>query len=245
MTRLLVSVRSGEEARAAMLGGADLIDVKEPLRGSLGAADSRCLQEIAATICGRLPLSAAWGELLDNALPPTEPWLAAYRFVKLGLAGCHTVRDWPERWQRQMAGLPNPVQPVAVVYADWRNARAPTPDDVVSHAIRNRCGAVLFDTFRKDQGDVFRHLSDRSLQAWIERLRTAAIPVVLGGSLHPASIARAVALQPDYLAVRGAVCDGPRTGTLQTALVRQLAVRICQEEAGLPSTPCSDVAPFA
>ena len=37
----LVSVRSPEEALAALEGGADLIDVKEPSRGPLGAADPR------------------------------------------------------------------------------------------------------------------------------------------------------------------------------------------------------------
>ena len=36
--QLLVSVRSAEEARAALEGGAALIDVKEPSRGSLGSA---------------------------------------------------------------------------------------------------------------------------------------------------------------------------------------------------------------
>ena len=36
---LLVSVRSGAEAEAALAGGADLIDVKEPTRGALGRAD--------------------------------------------------------------------------------------------------------------------------------------------------------------------------------------------------------------
>ena len=36
---LLVSVRSAAEALAALAGGADVIDVKEPNQGSLGAAD--------------------------------------------------------------------------------------------------------------------------------------------------------------------------------------------------------------
>ena len=63
MTGLLVSVRSAAEARAALLGGADLIDVKEPLRGSLGAADADRLREISEVVSGQLTLSAAWGEL--------------------------------------------------------------------------------------------------------------------------------------------------------------------------------------
>ena len=46
MTRLLVSVRSVEEAEAALAGGADLIDVKEPTRGSLGRADDAVIAAI-------------------------------------------------------------------------------------------------------------------------------------------------------------------------------------------------------
>ena len=34
--RLLVSVRSAEEAAAAVMGGADIVDAKEPALGSLG-----------------------------------------------------------------------------------------------------------------------------------------------------------------------------------------------------------------
>ena len=39
MAGLLVSVRSADEARTALAGGATVIDVKEPERGPLGRAD--------------------------------------------------------------------------------------------------------------------------------------------------------------------------------------------------------------
>ena len=45
--KLLVSVRTIEEARAALAGGADIIDIKEPTRGSLGRADEAVLTSIA------------------------------------------------------------------------------------------------------------------------------------------------------------------------------------------------------
>ena len=50
MTKLLVSVRSVAEARIALAGGVDLIDVKEPRRGSLGAADAGIIAEIVAHV---------------------------------------------------------------------------------------------------------------------------------------------------------------------------------------------------
>src|SRR5262249_54204912 len=67
-TRLLVSVRSAAEAVSALDGGADIIDIKEPERGSLGRADNATMTAILDAVSGRKPVSAACGELLE-ALP--------------------------------------------------------------------------------------------------------------------------------------------------------------------------------
>ena len=66
MTQLLVSVRSAEEAEAALHGGAALIDVKEPRRGALGRASDGILADVVRTVAGRRPVSAALGELLNT-----------------------------------------------------------------------------------------------------------------------------------------------------------------------------------
>ena len=63
MTRLLVSVRSAAEAEAALRGGADVIDVKEPGRGPLGRADDAVIADVVRLVAGRRPVSAALGEL--------------------------------------------------------------------------------------------------------------------------------------------------------------------------------------
>ena len=44
--RLLVSVASATEASAALAGGADVIDAKNPLAGALGAVSVGVLREI-------------------------------------------------------------------------------------------------------------------------------------------------------------------------------------------------------
>src|SRR5690242_18461623 len=63
LMKLLVSVRSAAEAQAALTGGASLIDVKEPARGSLGRADAATLTDVLRMVAGRRPVSAALGEL--------------------------------------------------------------------------------------------------------------------------------------------------------------------------------------
>lgn len=109
MTQLLVSVRNATEAIAATRGGADIIDVKEPLRGSLGCAAPDTIREIAHALRritgSAVPLSLALGELTEWECSPTcsqvefqtcqnqlndlcASILSSFpRFLKLGLAG--------------------------------------------------------------------------------------------------------------------------------------------------------------
>lgn len=59
MAGLLVSVRNAIEAQTAVAGGAQLIDVKEPFAGSLGAASVAQWQEVIDTCGDQVPLSVA------------------------------------------------------------------------------------------------------------------------------------------------------------------------------------------
>ena len=223
MTRLLVSVRSGDEARAALAGGSDLIDVKEPSRGSLGAADPAVWEEVSEVVCGRTPTSVALGELIDGGYPTRSDKLSGFNFVKIGLAGCGPVVGWPRRWREFVSRLPADTTPVAVVYADWRTARAPDPDTVIEHAGRLGCGAVLFDTFEKTRGDLLDHLELQELERLSILVRRHASLVVLAGALHAGSLPNVLQLRPDYVAVRGAVCRHGRSGHVDPSLVRELA----------------------
>jgi uncharacterized protein (UPF0264 family) len=60
--RLLVSVTDAADARAAIAGGADVIDAKDPARGALGAVSPAGLRAIAAAIGGVRPMSVALGD---------------------------------------------------------------------------------------------------------------------------------------------------------------------------------------
>src|SRR5688500_12679056 len=88
---LLVSVRSVAEALAALEGGAALIDIKEPARGSLGRADAGVIAAVVAAVKRLRPVSAALGEWVDGigAMPNAD-----LTYVKWGLAGCRGRTDW-------------------------------------------------------------------------------------------------------------------------------------------------------
>src|SRR5438094_10252622 len=60
--QLLVSVADASEGRAALLGGADVIDAKDPREGALGAVRPEVLRERRAAVGAARPLSAALGD---------------------------------------------------------------------------------------------------------------------------------------------------------------------------------------
>src|SRR5262245_62338339 len=118
MTRLLVSVRSVSEADIALAGGADVIDIKEPMHGSLGRASNQVINAIQKRIAGRRPLSAALGELLDEPVPPDD----FSGLVKAGLAGCAHSHDWRDRLALLRRNLIQPL--VVVAYSDWQDRKS-------------------------------------------------------------------------------------------------------------------------
>lgn len=219
MTGLLVSVRSAAEARLAQLGGADLIDVKEPSFGSLGASTPKVWSEVAAAVGNACSLSAALGELVDFA-PISFVGLQGFRFAKLGLAGCGQINDWVERWQAALAELPDWIAPVAVAYADYRTCGSPAPDEVLRVGQRLGCKAILIDTYDKQRGDLFDAMPLAQLRDLFEQAERLSLTTVVAGSLCKDRLDDALGLQPDYIAVRGAVCRGTREGELDASLVR-------------------------
>src|SRR4051812_2314771 len=92
--RLLVSVANAEEASAALLGGADLIDAKDPANGALGAVAPQVFLEIHARVSGERPVTAALGDAADTE--DIERAARAFagagaRLVKVGFAGIESA----------------------------------------------------------------------------------------------------------------------------------------------------------
>jgi len=226
MTGLLVSVRDAEEAQAALAGGADVIDVKEPRRGALGPAEPQTWREIQAAVGGRAITSAALGELLDDSVVSLAQNAAGFHFAKIGLAGCHEESGWIERWKRAVRALPKGVCAVPVAYADWPRAQAPSPLVALWLAGQSAARLLLVDTWDKSRGSLIDVLSSQTLEEIAEGARQAGICLALAGSLDHAAIQHVMRLVPAYIGVRGAACSGGRNGTIEMARVKSLATLV-------------------
>lgn len=225
MTGLLVSVRSAAEAEIAWAAGADIIDVKEPSRGSLGAADPNTWRQILETIGDRAVTSAVLGELSEEAAEHLATQTAGFKFAKIGPAGCHSRSAWQNRWKRLVHLLPRGVQLIPVAYADWQRAQAPSPRDILpTTATHSRL--LVLDTFDKSAGSLLDILPWTEIETIFDQAQTHDVRLVLAGGLQEAAIKRLLALQPAFIGVRGAACLDGRAGSIDFNRVARLSALV-------------------
>jgi uncharacterized protein (UPF0264 family) len=194
--QILVSVADAADAAAAVDGGADIIDAKDPSRGPLGPVSSATLSAIVAAVAGRRPVSAA----LDSVrLGP----LRGLAFVKMTtpaqITGCSLV---------------------LAAYADAPNWR-----QVIDVAAENGATGVLLDTRNKSGPGLFRLLSDDMISEWVQEAHMVGLVAALAGRLTAEDLPRAAALRADIAGVRGAACEGGRGGRVSAERVRGLIAR--------------------
>ena len=232
---LLVSVRSVAEAEEALAGGAAIIDVKEPARGPLGQADADVAAAIGGVVADRVPWTVACGELVAG---PTRAAALAVRCTadsrvamrpptgaKAGPAGL-TAAAWRRHFALFAAALPPATPPIAVAYADWSAAGSPCPEAIIAGAADvAACAALLIDTFDKRGPSLLELVSPATIREWLTQARARGWTTAVAGRLSLDTLPRAAALGADVLAVRGAVCDDGRMGSVSRA--RVAAARLC------------------
>ena len=221
--KLLVSVVSAEEAARAVAGGADIVDVKDPDEGALGAPAPRVLSEIARVVGASAPLSVALGDLPDlphtAALAARGAALGGAAYVKIGLRG---VREL-DRATAIMAAVADAVGPdTAVIAAAYADAQALDPPALEAGWLprlveRTGIAGALIDTFVKDGRGLYAWLSEAELTELIAATRRAGGSFAVAGQLRLGQLRRVPA---DIVGVRSAVCrDGDRTAALDADLV--------------------------
>ncbi len=234
--RLLVSVRDAGEARAALAGGADIIDAKDPARGAIGAVTTEALAAIRALVPAEVRLSAALGDVgtYDDIARAMDRVAVPLTFVKLGFHGVRDAglaEDLLREAVRRAVGLPGRPRVVAVAYADAARVHS-LPPDAFQYFVPEAGGdGLLVDTCLKDGQHLFDFLDPEALAALASALASHEIPLAVGGSLGLAHVREASEAGAAVFGVRGAVCRGGRNGIVDDGLVRDLAQAIRLERA--------------
>ncbi len=220
---LLVSVRDAEEAEAALTGGANVIDVKEPSAGPLGSASIESIAAVVRAVGDAALVTAAMGDISDRF--PVEQLPSGIAIGKLGMAG-GAKGPWREPSERWASRLPKFAAGALVAYADWRSAGAPTPEEVLTQAEKIGCRGFVVDTWSKGGVCALDLLESDRLRSLVAEAVSQGLFVVLAGSLTIDRIEEAASYGPTLVGVRGAACLGGRSGAIDTGRVRALAKRL-------------------
>ncbi len=211
----LASVTSSEEARLAVIGGASIIDCKDPSKGALGALTPSTIEAIIHAVGGRVPVSATIGDL------PSEPGVMVKAAIAIAATGADIVKagffgDGNPRAAIAALGAADlgRAERVAVLMAD-----RDLDIDVIADLARAGFVGVMLDTADKASGALPEILNERALTSFVEAAAAHGLASGLAGSLRTQHIANLVALRPDVIGFRGALCEGDRTEALNAAKV--------------------------
>lgn len=229
MTGFLASVRSADEAMIAMESGVDIIDLKEPEQGALGAVPFKVMTEVVGKVNGERLVSATVGDL------PCEPLRVAdmvrrvaetgVDLVKVGLfdPSSENLEDLLWAISRQSTqGI------IIVVFAEQY------PGDQIIDAVADAgLAGIMLDTADKSTGSLCEVMSDIQIGQFISKAKKHNLITGLAGSLKKENIISLMEHQADYLGFRGAICSGhDRKSELDKALLNEIRTLIKDQEEG-------------
>jgi uncharacterized protein (UPF0264 family) len=235
----LVSVVSEAEVASAVEGGADIIDVKNPAEGALGAN----FPHVIRGVCKSTPLdrevSATIGDVPN--LPGTVSLAAlgaavcGVQYVKVGLLGTQTPRDavflLREVCRAVRSHSPS-TRIIAAAYADAHKVNSILPLALPNVAAEAGANGCLLDTYVKGEGTLFSNLSDSQLRNFVAQCRGARLLCGLAGALGAEDIPHVCKFEADLVGVRTAACRGDRkTGQVDSHKVRRLKELISANES--------------
>ena len=227
--RLLVSPINATEAQAAMAGGADILDVKNPREGSLGANFPWVIRSVAAVSAGRVPVSATIG---DFDFKPGTASLAALGaafsgadYIKVGLLKIKNrdeAADMIGNISRAVKEFDGGKKLVAAAYSDCARVGSIPPMELPEVAWECGADVVMVDTAIKDGMTTFQFMSESQIGEFISAGHDFGMEVAIAGTIKFEDLELLKRVDPDIIGVRGAVCGGDRSGEIKEELVRRM-----------------------
>ena len=215
--------------------GADIIDVKEPSRGSLGRADLETLKAICShpSINKMVPVTAALGEWID--LDPSTPDQLCRELDGIGLSLLkvgtshlrqpishqrRTARSLFDHFRQQIETRLEGPKLIPAAYADSNRCGIPPSGMFWSGLGKRDHRLLLIDTFIKDGKGFEAWIDDSEYLEILEACRESAVRLAVAGSLKEKQIEKLLDHPPDVVAVRGAACVQER----REAMVEEVRV---------------------
>lgn len=234
MIRVLVSPMNMEEAIESIRGGADIIDVKNPREGSLGANFPWVIKSIAEVVKKRgKEVSATTGDLDYKpgtaSLAALGAAVSGADYIKVGLYG---VKNKDEAYEmifnvvKAVKDYDSNKKIVAAAYADYDRILAVSPMELPEVGRKAEVDGIMIDTAIKDGTTLFDHLSIDKLVQFVEKAHENGMFCALAGNLSWNHIETLKDLKPDIIGVRTMVCESGRDSKIRSELVNKLVKAI-------------------
>ncbi|OUR65679.1 hypothetical protein A9Q79_01415 [Methylophaga sp. 42_25_T18] len=220
MCKWLASVQSLEEAQTLLPVLPDIMDMKNPSQGALGALDVEIVGEIVELIDGRCKTSATIGDLPMNAerIAPAMIDMATSNvdFVKIGIFPDADLAACISGLAKTVKQLSTPV--IAVLFAD----NMPAVDCVPLLKAAGFAG-VMIDTAFKNGQHLQEHWREGKLIEFVRTTKHHELLCGLAGALRIEDIETLKPMGADYLGFRSALCQQrQRSSTLTLELAKQI-----------------------
>ena len=213
--KLLVSPINEKEAVEAINGGADIIDVKNPKEGALGANFPWVIKRIRQITPKTLAVSCTLGDVPNL---PGSVSLAALGaaslgvdYIKVGLYGFKTSKQaitLLKNVNKAAKEVNKHVRLVAAGYADASRIGALNPMLIPEVAAKANVELAMLDTSLKDGKSLFDFLDAQQVSRFIETAHGLGLEAALAGSLRKQDLSILKGLDADIAGVRGAACTG-------------------------------------
>ena len=215
--KLLISPFNVEEAKIVIKSNVvDILDVKNPLEGSLGANFPNVISKIVGLVKNNgnhLKISATIGDL--GNFPGTAS-LAALGAATLGLDYIKVGIKIPnkdsalylmKKVTRAIKDFDENIQVVAATYADFERFGAIDPSILPDIIAQSGADVAMIDTGIKDGKTLFDFLNIEKLEKFVLNSNQNGIKTALAGSIKVEHVNPLKKIGPDIIGIRGAVCE--------------------------------------
>jgi len=240
--KLLISSKDEEEAVEAIAGGADILDVKNPKEGALGANFPWVIKRIREITPKNVEVSCTLGDVpnLPGAisLAALGAAITGVDYVKAGLYGLKTKEEAVYLMlivTRPVRDCNSSVKVVATGYADAERIGSVNSLLIPDIARKAEANIAMIDTAIKDGKNLFTFLTTNQLRSFVDAAHDYGLKAALAGSLKKEDLPAVYALGADVVGLRGAACThGDRVdGRITRETVRELVevVRRIEKQA--------------
>jgi (5-formylfuran-3-yl)methyl phosphate synthase len=218
MTQLLISVKNTAEALLALEAGGDIIDLKDPNIGALGALSLDETEHIVRVINSRKTVSATVGEnhasLDELAVAIQARARLGVGMIKIGASALFYAGDFVQNMQTFSS---RGVKLVAVFFADEK-----IDLNLLKKIKQAGFFGAMLDTKNK-QKNLLQVQKKINLQNFTQICYQLRLESGLAGSLRPLHVGSLVKFNPTYLGFRGGVCQNwVRKSALSAAKIAEI-----------------------